>query len=289
MKKRFLLLTAVAAFSFVIFTSEENGPAANGNNRSGAKASLTTCGTVGAGCHGGTSSATAVTITADSAGYTPVTHYVGGQTYTINISGTNTSNLPKFGFQYAVVSGTGATQVQAGTNSGFPTDVTIHTFQGLQFVEHDNPLSISSNNTYTASFQWTAPAAGTGTVTMYCTLNAVNGDGLADAADQSNNTSITLAEESAPSAIPNVLSNMDVKAYPNPAVNNISLQLGNANTGKYTLAIYDMTGRKINASQVDVSSTDYTTTIDTHNWVPGMYEIAIMKDNNQRVLTVVKQ
>lgn len=289
MKKRILLLTVMAAFSFVIFTSEDSGPALFGNNRSGAKASIVTCGTLGAGCHGGTSSATSVTITVDSSAI-PVTQYVGGQTYTVNITGTNTSNLPKFGFQYAVVSGNGPTQVQAGSNSYFPTNVTIHTFNNLHFVEHSSPLSISQNNTYDVSFQWTAPAAGTGTVTMYCTLNAVNGNDVADAEDQSNNTNVTLGEETiSPSAVSNVLSSMEIKAYPNPATGNFNLQLGNANTGNYVLAIYDVTGRIINTEQVVVNSTNYTKTIDTHSWTPGMYQIAIVKDGNQRVVTVVKE
>ena len=187
-----LLFTAVAGIGYLTFSSYSGGPAFNSRNCTGAKSSTTTCG--GGGCHGGTSTNTTVAIAVDSTGNVPVINYVPGMTYTIKITGTNSSNLSKFGFQYVAVSGTGSSQLQAGTYSNLPSGVFSDPLNSLNFVEHGQTLTTATAGSYNLTFNWTAPAAGTGTVTMYCTLNAVDGNGQANSADKSNNTSISLNE-----------------------------------------------------------------------------------------------
>jgi hypothetical protein len=291
MKKRILLFTALSGLLYVTLSSNLTGPAASGNNnnRTGAKNSPTTCGTVGTGCHGGTGSATTVTITVDSNG-NAVTHYVAGKTYTINIAGTNSSNNPKFGFEFASVSGTGSSQVQAGTASGFPANVGSDLLTGLNFVEHHTDLAATSPGVYNVSFQWTAPAAGTGTVTLYCTLNAVTGITTSpEAQDISNNISIMLTEVAAGTAVNTIPSNVGITAYPNPVSAQLNLKMDNANVGTYTMNVFDLGGKRIMSENVEVSSTSFVKAINTSNWVPGFYSIQLMKDGTQRTIPVVKQ
>jgi len=293
MKKKILLFTAVIGIACLTFSSYTEGPAAGSPplNRTGAQASSTTCGDLSTGCHGGTSSATTVTITVDS-GTTSVTHYVPGKVYTIKIHGTNTSSNPNFGFEFASVSGTGASQVQAGVASSLPANVASQSISGtgLNFIEHSSPLTATSAGVYDVSFQWTAPSTGVSSITLYCTLNAVNGDGAADAQDQSNNTSVVLAQEAAgPTSVAGIVNNISINAFPNPVSNMLNLQLNDAQTGSYAVEVFDLSGRSVANENMEVSNANQIANINTGNWLPGMYSVVIEKDGNRQVIPVVKQ
>lgn len=286
MKKQILLLTAASAFAYITLSSNLGGAAdpssGTGGNRTGAKASSTTCG--GSGCHGtGTSTTASISV---KSGSTTVTQYVPGNTYTVTISGSNTSSLPKFGFQFAAVSGSGSTQVQAGTFSGLPTNVASHTFTSLSIIEQTSQLS-GSSGTYTTSFNWTAPTTAVGTITMYCTLNAVDGNGSENSADISGNTSTTLTPST--TAVGEVSAEATVKAYPNPTVNSLNVTLDNAQTGSYTVQAFDMNGKIVTKQIVNVNGGSNTTTLNTSNWARGNYHIAIEKEGFRKVIPVVKQ
>ena len=291
MKKRIVLFTAIGGLLYLTLSSESSGPALFGNNRTGAKASLTTCG--GGGCHGGTNAATTVTITVDSGTTTtPVTKYVAGQLYTIKIAGTNSNSNPKFGFEFASVSGTGASQVQAGTAvaSSLPAYVYSDALSGINIIEHGAALTATTAGVYNVSFQWTAPAAGTGNVTLYCTLNAVNGINGADAGDMSNNTSVVLSEETVPNSVSSISANTAIKAYPNPFSSQFKLQMNNADAGTYTVKVYDLGGRTLFNEAVEVNGGNVETNISTANWAPGFYGIQVINKNGaQRIIPVIKQ
>jgi hypothetical protein len=286
MKKRILLFTVITGMGYLLFTSYASGPAANGQNRSGAKASTTNCGTVGSGCHG-TGTSTVVSIEVDSTGGVPTTHYKPGNVYTVKIHGTNSSSLPKFGFQYAVVSGTGASQVQAGTSSGFPTGVTTHSLSSLSFVEHTSARTATSAGVYDVSFTWTAPSSLVGNITMYCTLNAVNASTSADAADISGNTSVVLTPVVTPSSVSEVSSGFGITAFPNPVSNVLHLQTGNVQAGDYSLYVFDMSGRIISAEIITVNGT-IQQSINTSAWAPGLYQVVIENAAQRQVIPVVK-
>lgn len=282
MKKRILLITAISALAYVSLTSYQAGPAASGQNRTGAKSSGTNCST--GGCHG-SAATTSVAIVVDSSG-TPVTKYKPLKTYTIKISGGNTASLTKFGFQYTVVSGTGTAQVPAGSCSGFSGSIANHVFSGLNIVEQTATLSPLSAGT---SFQWTAPAAGTGNVTMYCTLNAVDGNGNDGSPDASANTSVVLTELPATTAVASLPADMSIKAFPNPAINNVTLQLNNAQTGNYNVEVFNLGGKVIATEHITVNSSSQSTGINTANWASGTYMISVEKDGARNVIPVVKQ
>ncbi|MCD6013400.1 MAG: hypothetical protein K0Q79_3262 [Flavipsychrobacter sp.] len=280
MKKRILLLTAIAGMGYVLLTSYAGGPAPLAGNRTGAKGATATanCAT---GCHG-TGTSTTVTITLDSAGVT-TTRYKPGMTYTVKIHGVNTSSLPKFGFQFAAVSGTGASQVQAGTfpSSGLPSGVASHSASSLDIIEHTAGRNGVPAGTYDVQFTWVAPSTNVGNITMYSTLNAVNGNNLQDAADISGNTSITLTPI-VTTSVEQLVNNIGITAYPNPVVNALTLQAEKA--GTYMVNVYDIAGRTIATEQM--SSTG---SINTANWAAGIYQVAVQKDGNMQVIPVVKQ
>ena len=280
MKKTFLLIPIIGACLYVSLSSNASG---YGANRTGSHGGTVGC---GGGCHGNSSTAgITIGIELDSAGV-PVTHYKAGMSYTLKMTGTNTTTnaLPKFGAQLTVVSGSGGTSVNRGaTFSSLPTGMSTYTSSTITVLEHDTRLLATTGggatgSTYVVSVGWTAPAAGTGTVTAYGVVNAVNNSPASeDAGDKWNSGNTAFPEwPAAVSAVENVTAN-DVNVYPNPVTN--VLNIGGYN-GDVT--VYDMNG-KIIAQETAVSS------INTSSWVAGVYYV-VMNNNGVAVTkAVVKQ
>ncbi len=201
MKKNFLLSPVLLVLMYVILSSYANGAGTRGYNRTGATGS-TGC----YSCHG--SSATSginVTIELDSAGV-PVTRYIAGHNYTIKLKGVNntTSNLPKFGFQLASVSLTGAgtaAAANAGTYGTMPSgcrNTTIGSIHVIEQTTRDAPSigtgAGSGATTYTENIPWTAPISGSGSIKLFGLINAVNSDGGASGSDKWNGGVDTITE-----------------------------------------------------------------------------------------------
>jgi len=206
MKKKFILFPVVGLLLYILLSSYSEGPDHWGNvDGTGA----TNPG--GCSCHnsGVAATTTTVALELDSAGIS-VSRYTGGHSYTVKITGTNTSGttLTWFGFQICVIkTGTsGGSAVNAGTfaSTGLPTSTqkvsagTAGVIGGsglpVDFMEHSAPINVTSGGPYTESFSWTAPAAGTGSITIYGAVNPVNHDGSADAGDLWNNNNVTFCE-----------------------------------------------------------------------------------------------
>lgn len=207
MKKKLLLLPLLSGLIYIVGSSYSSGPASTG--------SIDGCGaTTTGGCSGGGSchtanTSTTVTMELDTVGGAAVTNYVPGGSYTIKITGVNTSTaaLPRFGFQLSSVKSTGAgtsSAVYAGTlaTSGLPAsthNVTIGSGT-IHYVEHTSATAATtlvgggtSGTTYVRSINWTAPAAGTGSVKFCGVVNAVNFDG-GTSGDRFNTGSLTVPE-----------------------------------------------------------------------------------------------
>jgi hypothetical protein len=239
MKKRTILYCLVGLCCYFIISSYSAGPGTNGYDCTGAETALgnpTGCTT----CHGSTATAgIAVSLTLDSAGGVTTTHYKGGMTYTVTIKGTNntTSTLPKFGLQIGSILGTSA--VATPTNAGtWSTTCPVGTHYAapsagnmvVGVVEHNTKLPPTTGtggngSTYVESFVWTAPASGTGAISFWGVLNAINNNGSADAGDLWNLNHVTINEwTSSGNAVNEISPNQfNVSVFPNPASDYINL------------------------------------------------------------------
>ena len=230
-------------------------------------------------------------IILDSAGI-PVTQYIGGHTYTLIITDTNTSSgpLPKYGFECSVVTGSGSSSVQAGSFGTAPANTAVHTTSSRKIWGHDAPISPAygvgaTGSVYIDSIQWTAPAAGSGTVTVYNVMNNVNNNGSADAGDLWNNISVSFTERttSHPTSVQGADNDLAVQTYPNPVTNMLNISLGN--TTAAAVQVFDLNGRCVASEQVSGSHA----TINTGSWAAGMYHIAVNSNGKVQVIPVVKQ
>ncbi|MFI5196827.1 MAG: T9SS type A sorting domain-containing protein [Chitinophagales bacterium] len=304
MKKRILLFTAVAGMATAMLTSGRLGAGAeSGYNATGSETGLGNInGCKAGGCHG-TTPTTGITVALelDSAGVA-TTHYKGGMTYTVKISGVNTTTntLPRFGFQVSCIQGSTAvtTPVNAGTfaSTGLPASVRYTaanaTYYVCNMIEHSAAIVATSGTggsgtTYVESFSWTAPAAGTGTISFWGALNAVNYDNTVGG-DFWNTTSKVI-NEWATTSVANVSNDISIKAYPNPATSNLNIQLDNAQEGAYSLQVFDLNGRIVTNENITVTGTSHTTNINTGSWASGLYNVVLQKDGFSKTIPVVKR
>jgi len=270
-----LLLPLIGAFAYVTLTSSNNGYS---QNRTGSHASTVGCGS----CHGSSvTSGITVAVELDSAGV-PVTHYRPGMSYTVKVTGTNTTSntLPKFGMELSLVKGSGATDATAGTFSSVPSGYRTMTGTGsITYLSHSTPNSPAtgtgaSGTTYVTTVNWTAPAAGTGTVTAWALINAVNGDSRDNSSDKWNTDSASFQEWPSSTGVANVAT-VTPSVYPNPVLNELTLS---GFTGNYQ--VIEMSGKMVTAGTANGA-----TTINTADWANGVYFVTF---NNSQTIKIVK-
>ena len=309
MKKTNILLWGALVVTSVFMSSYRSGAASNGWDCTGAESGLgNPTGCSHSGCHG-TTATTGITVALelDSAGTLPVMKYKPDSTYTFKITGTNTtaSSLPKFGFQVACILGSAAqaTPTNAGTfqQTGLPSGVHFSAPQSGNFVtnivEHSLALSPASgtggNGTvYQESFKWTAPAAGTGTVSFWGVVNAVNGDGNASSADKWNTQHLIIEEDTSKpvvNGIAEVSSKPALNLYPNPASDFVYLEIKTQATGIYNLNVFSADGRTVLRQAAEITGDETNIAIDISKLEAGIYFINLFKGHENTVVRLVKK
>jgi hypothetical protein len=180
---KIFLLLCVTSLWFSL-SSYESGAAANRRSATGAPFGNGNCGS----CHnGGTYGTVNVSVQIFEVGTTTaVTAYTGGKTYDAKLSITSTTAAPFYAFQMVSVN---AANAQAGTWSGFPTNVKGTLLAARTYVEQSVKLTASSYK-----MTWVAPAAGTGAVKFYACGNAVDASGD-ETGDNTGVTTVTLNEQ----------------------------------------------------------------------------------------------
>ena len=149
----------------------------------------------------------------------------------------------------------------------------------------------ATGSTYVDSITWTAPVAGTGTVSFWAALNAINGNGRADQGDLWNVASLVIAEDTAVQHVNGitVLSASDINIYPNPVNDHLNLQWENTTSGSYTFSVYNIGGQLITTEKSSLNSGANTQNINTSGWVPGIYLVQVQNGDARRVFRIVKQ
>ncbi len=269
MKK--LLLSAVLLAVMTTLASYSSGPGSSFGD-------LTTS---GCSCHGPNSSSTSISVQLlDSATGlpTPGGTWTAGGKYTLNISGDNTSaGLTHFGFQVVAVTGSGAS---AGTLS-VRTPATTQTFTAgtVSGIEHSTQIARSSG-LFAAATGWTAPAAGTGTVTFRVVLNAVNNNG-GTSGDVPNIGSFTAAEGTAlsiknhtpslPPAATEASAETAPRIFPVPATDRIGIQLSGTLPDAAQVMIVSAGGQVVRSLAQASVSREGIAWMDVSALPPGTY------------------
>ncbi|MBS1771220.1 MAG: T9SS type A sorting domain-containing protein [Bacteroidetes bacterium] len=186
LNRKSILLLSVAAIGY-ISSFYSYGPASSAGDRTGSPmGSYQTCNN-GSGCHTSAGAFTPVVTVQLISGSTPVTSYVGGNSYTVRItlsSSTGVTSSTRYSFQIvAVQSSTNNNVTGWGT---LPSGTHSATVSSRTYIEHTTQLTSSTIN-----LPWTAPASSTGNITFYCAGNIVNYN-YQETGDNCNTTSLTV-------------------------------------------------------------------------------------------------
>jgi len=216
MKKYIKTTLAIIAGAVLVVVNSSNasGP---GGDRTNAPGSSGNC----SACHGGTANLggdIAITVI-DKSTASAATQYTPGKTYTIGIKMGGTSI--KKGFQATVINSSNA---GIGTMSGNSTGTRIYTSGNRSICGHNTP------GIGVWYFDWTAPAASAGTVTIYAAGVVSNANG-SDNGDQVVKTSLSF-QAAASSNINSLANSTSFSVYPNPASHEIKFS---ANVSKVTI------------------------------------------------------
>ena len=266
-----VLITGMYMLSSLPATSKKSSPPA-GN--CGDPLTNVTC--AKSGCHSGSAivNDSKFTITLDGqplAGFS----YVPGTTYAMNVVVDNGGTSPIYGFQLcALKAGNATAGTLAVTNI---SNTKVSTLSGIQYMGHN---AANANNNWT--FNWTAPAAGTGNVTFY--YSGVSGNGNnSDSGDMIYKSSATISE--LVSAVNEWNNVQQLQVYPNPVQDRLYVSWEQVETEDLRIHILSAEGKvclseKVQGAQAAISVAGLST---------GIYFLQMTNGKDSRIQKWVKQ
>lgn len=169
--------------------------------------------------------------------------YMPNQTYTINVTVSSTT-LNHFGFDCVVLNDTLTGAVNSGTVSGIsPESQILNTGIRDEAVQVNTAAGIGSPSTKTFVFLWTAPSSGL--VAFYASGLAVDNNGTYGNGDLVDTASLILtgASSTGIKAINEV--STDLIVFPNPSIDQITLEYSLLIGGKAKASIYNLQGKEL--------------------------------------------
>jgi len=272
MKKNIYIISFAFIFTMSMISMISSTTHAGGSQggKTGSPADVNTC----TQCHAGTAIPVSSWISTDI----PATGYVPGATYTITITGTHTG-VVRFGFELTaedsqhnkvgVFTITNATETQLVNSNHAVT----HTGSGFT----------PSNDSKSWSFEWTAPAVATGSVTFYAALNAANGN-MGTSGDVIYTTNTTV-EEGSNVGFETISANLDIKLFPSIVVNALNINWDNSEIQQ--LAIYNISGQLIR--QENIESSQKSIRMDVTNMAKGSYFVYLQVGEEVVVKRFIKK
>ncbi len=186
------------------------------------------------GCH--VSPLTAVTpLTGVITSNVPVAGYTPGATYTFTAIMTRAGHT-RYGFEISPQSTSGTFLGTLIATDATNTKLATHFVGGGVAVGKYITHKVSSADTW--SFDWTAPAAGTGNVTFYGAFNAAGGS--VDETGDSIFTSSTLVSENVASGIEESSLDNTISIFPNPISDKFTVS--NSLNAAGSISIFDASG-----------------------------------------------
>ncbi len=242
MRKKLLILTfSITLISITVgsvYNNAHTNPTGSPNARTGSPGDGgNTCAI--SGCHTGitvTTKPNVITSNIPAEGYTP------GTKYTITATSTSIPSRNVFGFQISPQSSTGTLLGAVTITNSTATQVT----GGGKYVTHKQAGITGTNGVKSWSFDWTAPAAGTGTVTFYGCFNNANGNG-GTSGDSIIKSTLVIQENVSIGVSNDMLSKVGFSIFPNPATEKINIQ-NNKNIEYNRIVVTDLSGKTIYTS-----------------------------------------
>ncbi|MDC0231165.1 T9SS type A sorting domain-containing protein [Aureispira] len=278
MKLKIIYLFGLLGIFYIFTTGFSGGVTAGLGDKTGSPLSSLggTCET----CHSAAGLFTpTVSIVLSDAGGFPIANsmYTPGQTYTLTLSviAPPTSTLPPQVAQYgAQLTALTTSNTMAGTFSspttgigGTGTGSKVTVSSSVSYLEHN---AKSTDGIFNVS--WTAPATGSGDVTIYAVGNAVNGNS-ATSGDNVLTTTATFAENTSVAVTDVQHEELSYNLYPNPISNGHFFVDGIE--GNATIIIHHILGGMVYQQTTNING-KHEIQLDVPK---GIYTISVLQDN----------
>ena len=207
----------------------------------------------------------------------PEAGYVGGETYTFTLTGTH-EGVVRFGFEATVED---ANNAKVGTIT--VTNATENTLvNNNHAITHKFAGTTPSGDTKTWSFDWTAPASGTGTVNIYAAFNAANGNSMTSG-DKIYLSNLEIIENTV--GVEVLTTKNPITIYPSPFDNSLTIS---TEIEVKEIKIYNLAASLISTQSVE--GTNNTKSINTEDLETGLYFISVLStDGKQYTQKAVKK
>lgn len=274
------LLSTVASLFFALsmaflFSSNSGGRAdVSGQGATGAPGEPgSTCGS--STCHrDGAFTPVTIGLAISDLGGGVITEYEPGKLYNVTLDVVAGAGNPQgYGFQLTSLDGAND---NAGTYSNTSAGVQISSASavgGREYVEHDGV-----HPTGVVTFDWTAPAAGTGDVTFYFNGNAVNDNGNTLGDNAAGPQSLTITEVPGASTAIGDVDDLAVALdlFPTAASTQIQIQIEGLQ-GSFTAELFSMNGQRLQSIVCSSSQTS----IDVTDLVPGTHLVRVTTEDGR--------
>lgn len=238
-------------------------------------------GTVCSSCHNGGNYGASVNVRLkDKVSGETVTEYTPNETYDVEVIVGTTTAPGGYGFQVIALKDTDNSSVSTWANNVTP-NTKFKTIGSRQYFEQANVLPDSIMVS-----EWTAPAAGTGSVTFYAAGNAVNGTGTS-ANDQAVTNEFTFTESTTSTSS---LTKMGIRmnTFPNPTIDVLNLSLEMNASKELTINIYNTEGKRMETQNVVTQRGDNQFRFDVASYNSGLYFLEVADGTNQTAIRFVK-
>ena len=192
---------------------------------------------------------------------------VAGSTYTLTL--THKSNAVKSGFQLTALDGNNIKSGNLVAGTGTALLATL----SRQYIGQSQPKTLSAGTT-NWTFKWVAPTlANANKITFHFVTLAANGNGNEGNDNSLKDSKTVYFKKTSPTADVNEAAL--VRTFPNPVVNELTIDLLASATGE--VSIFDLSG-KLLQNQTLINHN----TLNISNLAKGIYVVSI-KTNNQTI------
>ncbi len=230
-------------------------------------------------CHAGGNFSPIIEFVILDSAQNVIFEYEPGQTYSamVLMSNGGGSTPSGFGFQASILQ---ANNSMAGNFSNPGTGAQISTVNQVEYAEQTGP---KANGIF--EFEWTAPSAGTGTLTMYAAGNAVNGNGQSTGDASVKLTPTTLTEKTSIGIAET--QEISLRIFPIPAKEEITLDL-NQEVRNPQLSFIGLDGKVFEAPILTSSLQKGANQIQTGHLSSGVYFLKLQSDSGVQTQKFIK-
>ncbi len=271
MKKTYFLMAATGFMVYLGLSSNSTGPASvqNAILTGGPRSNGKTCAQVG--CHdpagSGTTNASFVQFV-DKSTQQPAQSYVAGRTYSLRVSGFNSTSRRNWGLQVVAMKDMDSSQGGAFFVSN--PDLAVRQVQGIQVVEHQHRIYSPGN--LVVDLDWSAPVSASGPITFYGIMNCV--DSSLDPTNDNPSLPFLLAI-SDQTYVAQWEAESRFEVYPQPVSSKAYLRMEQVPSGEYRILITNLQGQRILDKDISVYGSSLTWPLDMEGYPAGTYFLSI--------------